>query len=328
MLVVGVVAALCGSVSQAQFTDSVIARVQDEIITAYQVYEESQPTEQALERRYSGKKLEEMKAKLRNQVAVRMIEQELIYAEFKTLGVEVPGNLVQQRLDRLVKTQTDGDRAKFEEMLEKRHLTLKEFQKKLTRSLAVELLVREKVQRNVEVGPAQVKAHHNEHLADFTEKPQVRVQAIAIRADGKYKGKQDETVRKVLAELAAGKPFAELARTYSEGPFADKGGDRGWQETSVYPEKLRDALTAMAPGTYRKEALKMGDTEYILFLAERKDGGPMPLDSGLQERIRDALSQKEEAVRYRDFISELRRKYFVKIFDSDLAKYWNSLQAE
>jgi parvulin-like peptidyl-prolyl isomerase len=171
-----------------------------------------------------------------------------------------------------------------------------------------------------------VKAYYAQHGDEFVEKPQVRIQAIAIMADGKYKGKQEETVRKVLAELADGKPFAEVARRFSEGPFADSGGDRGWRETSAYPEKLRDVLAAMAPGTYRQEPVTMGDTKYILFLAERKGGGIVPLDSELQEKIQAVLSQKEEAVRYREFINELRRKYFVKVFDKELATYWNSLQ--
>lgn len=325
ILVVGMLAALGGALARAQFTDSVVARVQDEVITAYEVYEESQRQDQYLRQQITGQELETALAALRNQTAARLIEQELIYAEFKSLGVEVPGNLVQQRLDHFVKSQADGDRAKFEVMLEERGMTVKEFEEKLNRALAIELLVREKVQRNIDIGPAQVNAYFAEHQADFAKPAEVRLETIVIKAGGKYAGKQDETVARVYAELAAGKPFAEVARTYSEGPYSEQGGDRGWQEATKYGEKLQAVLAELAPGAVRKDPFKMGDDVYILRLADRRGGGAAQLDADLQEKIQDILSQAEEKTRYRAFINELRKKYFVKVFDHDLAAYWSSL---
>ncbi len=325
ILVVGLLAVLGVAPARAQFTDSVVARVQDEVITAYEVYEESQRQDQYLRQQLSGQELETALAALRNQTAARLIEQELIYAEFKGLGVEVPGTLVQQRLDHFVKSQADGDRAKFETMLEERNMTVKEFEEKLTRALAIELLVREKAQRNIDIGPAQVNAYFAEHRADFAKPAEVRLETIVIKADGKYAGKQDETVAKVYAELAAGKPFAEVARTYSEGPYADQGGDRGWQETTKYGDKLQTVLAELVPGTVRKEPFKMGSDVYVFRLAERRGGAMPQLDADMQEKIQDILSQAEERTRYRAFVNELRKKYFVKVFDRDLAAYWASL---
>jgi parvulin-like peptidyl-prolyl isomerase len=324
MLMCGIVAVCCGVRVRAQFTDSVVARVQNEIITAYEIYEESQRQEQVLRSRASAEELDGLLAKLRQQTAVRLIEQELVYAEFSSLGVEVPGALVQQRVDRFVKNQADGDRAKFETMLDEQGMTLKEFEEKIRRALAVELLLREKVQRNIDIGPAQVTAYYNEHRDQFDRKAQVRLQYIVIKKDGKNGGNVDETVAKVFAELAGGKPFDELARTYSDGLLADKGGDQGWRDAEDVPA-LKDILGKMTPGEYWKEPVKVGDSAYIILLADRRGGGLAPLDADLQERIRDLLGREEENGRYRQFIDELRRKYFVKIFDSELAAYWNTL---
>ena len=162
-LLIAIVVLMCGAPAGAQSTDSVVARVQDEVITAFEVYEESQRLEDTLRSKLGGKELEEALAALRNHTAVRIVEQELIYAEFQTLGVELPANLVQLRLDRFAKTQANGDRAKFEALVEERGLTMKEFEEKVYRALAIELLVREKVRRNIDIGPAQVKAYYDEY---------------------------------------------------------------------------------------------------------------------------------------------------------------------
>ena len=68
----------CGTQVAAQFTDSVVARVQEEIITAFRIYEESQRQEQLLRREMSGPELDKALATLRQHTGVRLIEQELI----------------------------------------------------------------------------------------------------------------------------------------------------------------------------------------------------------------------------------------------------------
>ena len=324
-LLITIAVLMCGAPAGAQSTDSVVARVQDEVITAFEVYEESQRLEGTLRSKLGGKKLEEALAALRNHTAVRIVEQELVYAEFQTLGVELPANLVQQRLDRFVKTQANGNRAKFEALVEERGLTMKEFEEKVYRALAIELLVREKVRRNIDIGPAEVKAYYDEHRAEFARPAEVRFRDIVIRADGKYEGKQEETAAKVLAELAAGKPFAELARIWSEGAFAEYGGEHDWEKTTAYPDALREALAKLVPGTHAKQPLKIGTSLRIVGLAERRGGGAVVLDADLQEKIRETLGRAEEKTRYRAFVNELRKKYFVKVFDRELAAFWDSL---
>lgn len=315
---------LCGTRAPAQFTDSVVARVQEEIITAFRIYEESLRQEQIMRREMSGPELDKALATLRRHTGVRLIEQELIYAEFKSLGVEVPGSLVQQRLDLFVKEQAGGNRAAFETMLEGQGLTLRQFTDKLSRALAVELLVRERVSRNIEITPAEVQAYYAANQAEFAQPEQVRLETIVIRGGDKEPAKLDETVAKVQAELAAGKPFADVARAHSEDSFAEQGGDRGWQDTTKYGEALRGILTTLAPGTIRQEPLKLGSDVYILRLAGRRGGGIPALDGELQEKIQDFLARREETTRYRDFVATLRRKYHVKIFDRDLAEFWES----
>ena len=311
--------------ASALSVDSVVARVQDEIVTSFAVYEESARQEKALSARLAGKELDEALAALRNHTAVRMIEQELIYAEFQALGGTLPAALVQQRVDRFVKAQADGDRAKFEAMVEAEGMTAAEFEEKVARALAIELMVREKVGRNVDVGPTEVKEFYETHRQEFAVEPEVRVQAISIRDDGKYQGKQDEIVAGVFAELATGKPFADVARAWSEDSYAEAGGDRGWEKEGTYKGALHEILKSLEPGAYAKEALKIGTTALVIRLAERRGGDVLPLDADLQERIRDRLAQEQERVRYREFVNELRRKYFVKVFDRDLAAFWDSL---
>lgn len=325
LLVAVSIALLCMPQTGAQFTDSVVARVQDEIITAFRVYEESQRQERILRRELAGQELETTLAELRNHTATRLIEQELVYAEFQSLNVELPGNLVQQRLDRFVKEQAGGSRPAFETLLEEQGMTLREFKEKLERALAVELLVRERVTRNIDIGPAQVQEYFAAHRADFARPEQVRLETIVVRGADRTAEEREKLVAKVLAELAGGKPFGEVARAHSEDAFADQGGDRGWQETRRYGETLRGVLAELEVGTIRAEPFMMGDDAYIFRLAGRRGGGQAELDAATQEEIQDILARQEETIRYREFINGLRRKYFVRIFDHDLAEFWKSL---
>ena len=299
---------------EAMQGDAVVAVVENEVITVHDVHEF---TAQEEERLRSQLPLEEQRpqiAELRRQAVGRLIERELVYAEFKKLGAKVPVEVVQDRLDRIIARRSGGDRVKFEDMLAAEGMTFADFEQQIRKQVAVDLLLNERVYRGINIGPQRIEAHYREQGASLVEKAGVRLQAIVLKkSDGRYSATLEATVGEIYGKLKAGTPFAELAKTYSEGPNADEGGDQGW--ITAPSGKLEQALAGLAPGDVTASAVDLGTRLYVIRLTERRAESMPALDNALRKRIEETLRKEEEVRRYDEFIKEIRGKYYVKTPD-------------
>lgn len=79
----------------------------------------------------------------------------------------------------------------------------------------------------------------------------------------------EEKAKKVLAELAAGKDFAQLAATYSNAETALKGGDLGWRKAAQLPTLFADQAEKMKAGEVAGPIRTPGGFHIIKLLATR-----------------------------------------------------------
>jgi peptidyl-prolyl cis-trans isomerase SurA len=79
----------------------------------------------------------------------------------------------------------------------------------------------------------------------------------------------EEKARKVLAELSAGKDFAQVAATYSNAETALKGGDLGWRKAAQLPTLFSAQAEKMQPGEVAGPVRTPGGLHIIKLLAKR-----------------------------------------------------------
>ncbi len=291
--------------------DSVVAVVEGEVITVHDVAEYTAREEARLRSEVPGEEVRKQIGELRRFALRRLIDRELVYAEFKKLGAKVPFDLLQARMDEIIASRAGGDRVKFEEMLAAENLTFAEFEEKVRKQVAVDLLLYDRVSRGLTIGPERVDAYYREHSAELAQKPAIRLQAIVLKkTDGKYSDRLDAVVAEICEKLKAGTSFEELARTYSEGPRAEEGGDQGW--ITAPSGKLLEAIQGLPIGGVSATAVDLGSNLYIVKVTDRRGESVPQLDDALRKRIEEILRREEENRRYEAFVSELRRKYYVK----------------
>ena len=297
----------------ASYTDSVAAIAGDEVITVFDLHRETRPIEMDYRKRFVGETLRQKVMELRNDALQRLIERELIYAEFLDMGGKVPAELTQRRLDRIVVSQCGGDRAKFEERLQSEGLNVEEFEAQIEKMIAVDLLLREKVYRHATVAPEAVEEQYRTNLSNYQRPARLHLRMIELKSAGKHAPDLDKTMEQVRAALDEGKDFGAVAAEFSEGANAAQGGDLGWIETTeANPDFLR-AVAGLQPGGVA-EPLRIEGNLYLLKLEDRQGGGIRPLDEQLKREIEGELTRLEETRRHREFVAELRQKYYVKTY--------------
>lgn len=107
-------------------------------------------------------------------------------------------------------------------------------------------------QEKAEIADAEIEAYYEDNPDEFNEPKTVQARHILFSLEENAEPGIVEEKRKaaeaVMTEAREGADFAELARTHSEGPSADRGGDLGTftKERMVAP--FSEAAFSMAPG--------------------------------------------------------------------------------
>ena len=300
--------------SAQTYYDAIVAQVGDEVITRSDVVSETQQLEESLGRKYRGQEWAEKVEEARNRVCERMVEQELIYAEFKAKGYKVPAEAIQRRLDTIVTAQAGGNRERFAEMLYAQGLSFTEFEGKVSKLVAVDLLVDELVRRPIHVSPTDIRQYFDEHQEDFAQPARLKLAVILIRNDGRYKGQLEKTVQD-LAEILGKDPadFANAARRFSEGPGVEAGGEMGWVREQDLSREFRTAVAGLQGGQVSKP-VTIGDGMAILRLLERERKAIPEYEDTLAKRIEGRMKDVEEEKRYKEYVKTLTAKHFVQTF--------------
>lgn len=291
----------------------VLAIAGDKTITSYDVQQAAARMLPQLEQQFPREEdLQAAYRKLQSEILERMINEELVYLDFVALKGKIPPKYLQERIDRIVYEQANGNEELFREMLHRDNMTWKEFKDRILRQLAAEMLTYDRTRRNLTVPDAQIRDYFASHRADFDEPYSYLVQVIMLRKDGKYADDLPGTIARIRQEYAGGADFGQLAKRYSEGMNAENGGSLGWQ-TALAP-KLQPVAERLSPGELYGQELDMGSI-YLVRLADRRGGQANELTPEIAAKIRRILEEREAAQRYDEYIRKLYQKYPVRRFD-------------
>ena len=163
-----------------------------------------------------------------------------------------------------------------------------------------------------QVTEEEMRAVYDGEAAKLQQTERVRARHILVGTE--------QEAKDILAKLAKGEKFEDLAKKYSLDGSKDYGGDLGY---FTAPEMVPEFSKA----TF---ALKMGETSqpvktdfgwHIIRLEDRKQGAAQPYDQ-VKSAIRNVLLRKK----VQETMDELRKTAKVEVLDEDLKKYAEDVQ--
>jgi peptidyl-prolyl cis-trans isomerase SurA len=113
------------------------------------------------------------------------------------------------------------------------------------------------------------------------------------------------------AKLHAGGDFAQLARTFSDGPTASTGGDLGQFRRGALAKVLEDSTFALKAGEYT-EPIRTKQGYVILKVAQHVTGG-VPAYKDVQEQVEQNFYMARMEPATRDYLTTMREQAFIDI---------------
>ncbi len=214
--------------------------------------------------------------------------------------------MFESRIEELKKELKVSTRTELELALNDRGTTLQTVRDAYaTEKIAMEFLA-SSLERPPAPNRAQLVEYYQQHLNDYKIPAMVKWQQIQV-STGRTTTKSQAEAKIELARqaLAAGKPFGDVAREYSDGATARSGGDWDWtRKGSLADSQLEAKLYALPVGQVSDVYAAKG-VYHLLKVVDRKEEGRTEF-----AEVQDAIEKKIQNERERD----LPRLFVEKIY--------------
>ena len=288
--------------------DGYAARVDSTVITYGEVRESVGPYLQQIGRKYKGKELAERIQSAYLDARESLIEDALLKAETKTLGVSLPEKVTDDEVSRIIRERFKNDRALLSRALADRRMTFEEWKKEVTEQITIRVYHNQEVTRRANVSAQAVRDEYERSKADYFIPLRVKYHFILI---SKGKTEEDVAAKRKLAEdtlqkLRNGADFMAVAKEVSEGDM----DDAPWRDPADIRAELRPALLKTPAGQIG-DLVETPDLFYIIKIEERREEGFTAFEEA-KKSIEEKLLDAERKRLNDELIARLSAKHFVE----------------
>ena len=301
-----------------EVVNGIAAVVNGEVITYSQVRELVAAQERSASEIYQGEELQKKVADMRKKAVQELIDRALILQEFKKKEFNIPSYVIDDSIQRIIRTDFGGDRTAFVKTLQAQGYTMARFRAVQKDKITVQAMRQSRTSDNVLVSPVKIRQYYNQHAASYTTPEQVKLRMIVLK-DGGSNGDtpsaasvgKKQMAAEIREKLAGGAEFDRLAQMYSEDSTNEAGGDWGWIERKTLNEELAKVAFSLKPGEI-SPIIPLDNAYYILMVEAKKPAVTKSL-SEVQPQILEALNQEEKLKGQDRWLQELRQKAYIRI---------------
>lgn len=298
--------------------NAIIAIVNDEIITLYDVNREARPAFSEAEKK--GDVNDSTRSQIRRTALDRLIEKKLTEQKIKELGIRVSEEEIRQAIDDVRKQNNIPSQEALVTALAVQGLSFDQYRAQLQEQIEKLKLVSMEVRAKVHVGESELRDYYTANLGKYTEEESYRARHIFFKTGEKATPNEilraKATALTVLEDAKSGKDFAELAKKFSEDPAARKdGGDLGsFKKGDMQPE-LEKTIFSLKPGEI-SELVTTPIGFHIIKLEARVAGITKPFES-VKADIEEIIYRKKSEERFSQWAKDLRGTASVEIKNMD-----------
>ncbi len=273
--------------------DRIVAIVNKEIITQYELAERMNRVLKDLQRR--GTSLPE-RGELERQVLERLIAEKVQLQFARETGLRVDD----LELDRTVNRVAEGNKlslTEFRKTLERDSIRFDAFREELRNEILIARLREREVISKITVSEGEIENFLLEQSERKDAATEYSIAHILVRVPEQASPEQLEARRgraeEALKRLKDGADFAQLAAAYSDAPDALQGGVTGWRSQERLPELFVEALAKLRPGEVSNVLRSPAGFHVLKLVDMRGAGAPLLVE---QVHVRHILVRTNELV--------------------------------
>jgi peptidyl-prolyl cis-trans isomerase SurA len=292
--------------------EDIIARVNDQIITRSD-YERAMAEVDRDARQRGATTMQEIAAAHKDLLR-NLIDQQLWLSKGKQMSISGETELV-KRLDEIRKQYNLKSMEELEAAAKEQGVSFEDFKQNIRNGIITQEVMRQEVGQNIRFTPGEAERFYEQHKQDYSHPESVHLSEILVSTGGATEGEKltaaKAKVDDIEARLHAGGDFAQLAKSFSDGPTAAQGGDLGQYQPGALPKLLEDKTFPLQVGQFTEPILTR-QGYIILKVDDHVKGGVRPYKE-VENQVQDAfyMSRMEPAIRA--YLTKLREESFIDI---------------
>jgi len=292
------------SAGKVQTLDRIVAVVNDEVITLYELEDQKRLVTAQLKRAGTDVPANDV---LEKQLLERLINDRAQIQFAKDSGIRIDDAQVERTIGRIAEdnkmTQTQ-----FRDMLKEDKIPYSKFREDLRNEITLARVREREVDNKITVTEGEIDNYLATQQTQAGKQQEYRISHILVLVPEQASAEQISARRAraedALKQLKEGKDFAQVAAGYSDASDALQGGSLGWRAHGRLPTVFADAVPTMKPGEV-SEILKSPNGFHIVkLLEERATGGKQVVD---QTHVRHILVKVNEITSEADAKAKIDR---------------------
>ncbi len=306
LLVAGLLAAPSSFV-QAEVVNRIVASIDGEPITLYELREYT-ASQKAL--------LPSLPSATEKDLLQALITERLLVKEIAAKNIRVRDEDIQRYIGH-IRDQNKLTDDQLEEALKNQGLDYDRYKQQVRREIEKVQLLNREIRGKVNVTPEDVHRYYVAHQEEHKKPASVHLRQILIRLAPEAPAEIAKAVEERAAEIrkrivGGGEDFATVAKQTSEDATAPEGGDLGEVEPSKVLPEFEGPIEKMKEGEV-SEPIRTASGVHLLKLEKRIDEGYTP-EEELAAGIKDKLYNEALDERYKRWLLEdIQKNHYIEI---------------
>jgi peptidyl-prolyl cis-trans isomerase SurA len=304
---------LCVSV-QAAVTERIIAVVNEDVITLFELNSAFEPYKARMGASTMGAEREKALADARLGLLNRMIDNLLMDQQSRKVGLTVSDEEVSGALKDML-ARRNLSPADFRKALDQEGITLDAYKKGIREQIMRMKLIQREIKSKVAISDEEIGQYYRKNRADYEGTEAVRVRQIFLPLPKEDDPVRKEKVRTEMGEirkrLMNGESFELLSAQFSQGPAAATGGDIGFIEKGMILPEVEEVALSL-PVNQFSDVIESSVGFHIIQVIDRRGAGLKAIES-VRAEIREKLDQEKMEKKFQEWLDALRGKSHIEI---------------
>lgn len=295
-------------VSHGEVIDKIAIVVNNEMITQSDIDRLLGPVYSRYRTIYQGDELIKKLEEARQKIMEDMIEEKLILSEAKRLKVEVDERDIDARVEEM--KERVGSKEGFEKALLEQRIAIKDLRARYREQLMVRRLIDQKIGSKVVITPVEINDYYNSHIREFVMPEEVKLRNILIKEKPEFSAQKAHSLAENIVKRLQNKDdFANLARTYSDGPNAQDGGLMGYVKKGDLLPEIEDVVFNLKEG--ENSDVMQSPLGYHIFKVEEKRPSQMLALSEVRHEVEQLIFRDKVKEKISEWVKDLKKNAYI-----------------
>lgn len=302
----------------AQIVEAIVVRVGDRVITRTQYEKRLHDGFAEIDQTAAPADVAAKKDEFRKNLVNDLIAELLIKDRADRLGLSVSSDELKDATERLKKQYGLTTDQQFNESLQKSGLTRPEMEARLRETILMNKVFGRELRGREDLTDKELRERYDREKERYRLPERVHLrEVIILRPDNPAAVEQArQRAEQAAAQARTAIDFSLLAKTVSESPTKDKGGDLGEVTRGELRPELDKAVFNSTAGTV------LGPIEaksgWHILKVEQRLPSEVPAFESVKEKLRKDASEDSWQRDYKAYIERLRKDAFIQINEANI----------